>query len=193
MNDAESKTYTVWCYQDCAKCVERPCMIISFLFFEKGVNITRFFPQLNNSFDLIYNINKWKTLQILEMLSSSSLIFFSIKICWPWLLFGGGGQNTRIFNVAKTLLDPKNAICIELQSIKLPYWSFQDKKFFWEYWYKKITQLKWEYLPMEYSHLLLRLWSAPVPTFHCMVMAKDLKLLKSSFRIIGFFHHPGKS
>lgn len=133
------------------------------------------------------------------MLSSSSLIFFSIKNCWPWRFFLGGGggvwggQNTRIFNVAKTLLDPKNAICIELQSIKLPYWSFQDKKFFWEYWYKKITQLKWEYLSMEYSHLLLRLWSAPVPTFHCMVMAKDLKLLKSSFRIIGFFHHPGKS
>lgn len=74
-------------------------MIISFLFFEKGVNITRFFPQLNNSFDLIYNINKWKTLQILEMLSSSSLIFFSIKICWPWLLFGGGGVKIPGFSM----------------------------------------------------------------------------------------------
>lgn len=128
------------------------------------------------------------------MLSSSSLIFFSIKISWPWLLFGGGGGKIPGFSMLqKHYSIQKMQYALNFNPLNCLTGHFKTKISFENIDTKKITQLKWEYLPMEYSHLLLRLWSAPVPTFHCMVMAKDLKLLKSSFRIIGFFHHPGKS
>lgn len=168
-------------WQICRKVV----MIISFLFFEKAVNI------------LHVSSPKWITHVIWFTISTNDKfckynksyplvlwIFFFFNQNLLVLAFIFRGIKIPGFSMLLNITPSKKCNMHWFQSIKL---VIPREKILLRILIKKITQLKWEHLPNEYSHLLLRLWSAPVPTFHCMVMTKDLKLLKSSFRIIGFF------